>query len=60
MNKVAFSRFSAYVKKDDELSPNLSVVETLTLSARSKLKTSIEEQDADVDRITTELGLDLL
>jgi ATP-binding cassette, subfamily G (WHITE), eye pigment precursor transporter len=43
--------------QDDILFSHFTVVEALTFSARLKLQTTHEEQDADVLRIISELGL---
>lgn len=52
-----FARYAAYVMQDDVLFSHFTVVEALTFSARLKLTTPEEEQDKDVIRIITELGL---
>jgi ABC-type multidrug transport system ATPase subunit len=57
VNQETFARYAAYVMQDDILFSHFTVVEALTFSARLKLQTTHEEQDADVIRIIQELGL---
>ncbi|KAH6764062.1 ABC-2 type transporter family protein [Perilla frutescens var. frutescens] len=58
MNIDHFRRISGYVTQDDALFPLLTVEETLTYSARLRLKAGGEKANVRVQKLLKELGLE--
>ncbi|CAH9089074.1 unnamed protein product [Cuscuta europaea] len=58
MNPPQFRRISGYVTQDEALFPHLTVEETLTYSARFRLRLGRREAKERVGKLLKELGLD--
>nr|QVT92316.1 ABC transporter [Salvia miltiorrhiza] len=58
MNPPHFRRVSGYVTQDDALFPLLTVEETLTYSARLRLKAGRDKVAARVQKLLNQIGLD--
>jgi len=57
VNKHTFSKYAAYVQQEDILFARFTVREALTFAARLKLTIPHEEQDARVEDLIHDLGL---